>query len=372
MSLRVAATALFVSALMIVSSAWSAAAQPGGQAPAGQTYPKLSPDQLETLNRQFGPGLAGCAGSEAWFMGVEPESKLAGYVVRCRDGGGVIGLFPMEGSTAERRTYFCYETLGTQLQCPMLTRQEALAPLLAAADHRVPECGAIDAKFVGAQETVSYYEIACSRSPGFVLQGLTRSLTLTKKVTCLRSRDSGLPCALPANAGAAEATARRYAERSGCRYVGARVLGEERGGGDRDIVELECSNKPFGVVVHAPESGGREPEGYDVERGFIVKDCLWIARGETGCQLTSRAELIAGLNALARRSQPSCQVVNFRSMGEALQGAYLSGRVLSEVLCANGTGLVMVTEVGGASAVSVERCGAGPAAGITCTLRRGG
>ena len=268
-----------------------------------------------------------CAVSNARYIGTSAASGETFYELACASAGGFrLGVPAVASSPPEVND--CLSVLGTSSACTLTTKEQALAglqPLLKASGRA---CQVSDGRYIGASTTTkqTYYEVACGSAPGFVLAADTATGGFKTAMSCSAAVGLDGGCKLTsATQVAAEDDARytRLATDAGfpCQVNRTRPVGMS---GDREVVELACSNRADGAFGMFPTSGAGAPQ---------IIDCIK-ATGtlQQACTLTQPSALYARYSAaLVAKGRGSCQVSGARYIG--VTGA---GGDVIETACSDG------------------------------------
>lgn len=302
-----------------------------------------------------------CAVSEAKYVGTSSTSGETFYELACGGAGGFRLGVPASASAAPDATD-CLAMLGTSQPCTLTTKAQALAGLQPLVKASARTCAISDGRYIGASDATkqTYYEVACGSAPGFVLATDTSTGSFKSVMSCSAATGLDGGCKLTSSTQvAAEDNARytRLAAAAGfpCQVNRTHSIGMS---GQREVVELACSNRPDGAFGLFPTSG--------TEAAQII-DCVK-ATGtlQQACTLTQPDALYARYSAaLVAKGRGSCKVTGARYIGVAGGG----GDVI-ETACSDGKpGWVIYFAKGQDTAVSqLLSCGQSSAEGRPCKL----
>ena len=273
----------------------------------------------------------GCAGADGYWIDVNADGQI--------------------GSTLS-----CLEVVAAGQTCQFTTAQEQAAWIASLAAPAGRACQVTQGRRVGRNEQtgVTYYEVGCADGVGFMVRtnasnafdGVVECAAATGIAGGCRFTESSVVAALTAEQYQAQLASAGFA----CAYVGNGNPRAETSGDRRTVVEFQCSDRPWGLVAFLPTGAG-SPEQID---------CLTAAARIGGCTLTTRADLIFQLQALAdtRPSMASCQVEDFRMVGRLSAGQAeenMTGDVV-ELKCVGGEGFVAVVRPERTAIVQSQTC----------------
>ncbi len=279
-----------------------------------------------------------CTVADAYYVGKSTGADASDiYEVACQQGLGYVVL-----SGKQAKAYDCLATAGQKLACRLpgnADPKQALKPLIASAGVT---CTPTAARYIGANATVSVYEVACQDGPGYVLQAPAAGSATAATVALPCFQASGnMACTLTPKAQT-DAYLASLAAKSGrtCQVSGSRYIGTDKTTAG-SYYELGCGAQP-GFVLALNKSGG-------VDRAISCDQ----AQGLGGCQLTSAAQVAAESTGrytqLAQAAGFNCNVSRDRPIGTDKMG-----RDIVEIACSNrpdGAVLAAASAAGGRSEV---------------------
>jgi hypothetical protein len=203
-------------------------------------------------------------------------------------------------------------------------------------------CTVTNAAYLGQAGKVNAYEVACKEGLGFVmLAGVAPEPT--KAYDCLHTlSNANLACKLPENANPKTPlgpilTANGHA----CTIKDARYVG---GDASSNFYEAACQEGP-GYILETPVPGATTP--------IKVLTCAeTMGTSSLECTLTTKAQTVAAIAALAAKSGKTCQVSDARYIGASTT----DNSVFYEVACGAQAGFVVQTDSAGAFKLAID-CG---------------
>jgi len=284
------------------------------------------------------------------------------FEVSCAEGPGYIIKAASPLSTTPPLAEDCARQIGTNLECKYTTKEQIQAALNAKLQALVQAsgktCTISGSREVGADSSgMVYYEVACGPGVGYMLgakndqfvraiscanaAGLGGGCTLTD-VTKAESAESGTYTHL-ATAGGFNCTVGKY------RYIG---LDSKNGS---EVVELQCTNRPDGVIAMFPSDNKGQAKFFDcIAAGGL---------GET-CHLSDpSASYDKYTKALASKGKTSCKV-----SGAKWLAATTDGNNFIETACSDGLPGWVISQTASGSVDQILTCGQAKAAGVACTL----
>ncbi|HEX8569899.1 MAG TPA: hypothetical protein VF699_08265 [Caulobacteraceae bacterium] len=258
-----------------------------------------------------------CTVSNARYMGTLPSNGDTLYEIACTEGPGFILRRP-GAATAKPTLISCLTASSTPNACTLTTQAQviaALAPVVAQAQR---QCTVAQARSAGRTPTTNneILEIGCAAGqPGFLME-VNGTGGFVRALDC--DRVTGLTCQFT-NTTALTAARRdqllarvRGAGLGDCTPADARQIGTEIASG-RDIIEVSCSNRPYGAL--ALLSSSKTPRN-------DVYDCLFGPRWQADCTLSQPSAAYPRVSSALqlRGKNPNCSINNARWMGLTPQG----------------------------------------------------
>ena len=315
-------------------------------------------DQKPGLTKLAQAAGRGCAVSDARYAGSSTQGETF-YELACSGSGGFQLGVPASGPLEVND---CLMLAGTSRACTFTTKAQALAGLAPLVKVSGRACQVSDGRYIGASDVTkqTYYELACGAAPGFVLATDTSTGSFKSTMSCSAAANLAGGCKLTsAEMSAAEDNAHyaRLAANAGfpCQVNRTRVVGMS---GQREVVELACSNRPDGAFGLFPSAGAGTAE---------IVDCVK-ATGKLRqtCTLTQPSALYARYSAaLVAKGRGSCKVSEARYLGSS------GGGDVIETACTDGKpGWVITFAPGGAdtSVAQLLSCGQSSNDGHPCEL----
>ena len=187
----------------------------------------------------------------------------------------------------------------------------------------------------GKSQKVTIYETACQSGLGYILvspQGGT-----PQAFDCLAAASSSTVCALPANADPKKGlVSLAAAAGTSCQVSDGRYLGN--GKDNMTYYEVACGAQP-GYVLARPVSGTP-----------LSTPCAGMAGTPLACTLTSKTQIIAGLQPVAQASGKACQVSDARFIGASKTGE----ESFYEFGCGPQPGFIAIVDKGGKFKQAIE------------------
>ncbi len=219
-------------------------------------------------------------------------------------------------------------------------------------------CQLADARWIGADKTTAYYEIACSSGmPGVLLAPKEGAPKLHSCVELSAPGADGKPnalaCKLPGNANPV-ASLQPYVVKAGsnCVVDKARYIG---GSPTAAFYEVACQDGSGSIL--------QIDQPIDPMKNAMMTTCLQYNPGETlACQLTSREAQMAVVDTLAAASGKNCTVKDRRYILATKDGSRYF-----EAACADGKGYVFEQKANGAFGRAIDCVNAGFVGG-GCTM----
>ena len=254
----------------------------------------------------------------------------------------------------------CTAALGTSQQCQFTTKAQLAAAYQPDVSKSGKACQVTDFRSIGRSKSTGeeFTEIACSQGVGFVLvrdgagayknaidcakaAGIADGCKLTD-ITVAQTQEAGTYSRLAAKAGFP------------CDVGQYRVIGTDAQ--NREVVELQCKNRPDGGVAVFADGPGQSR----------VYDCVRAAGiGGSSCKLSQVSVVYPKYSdALAAKGRGTCKVSNASYLGRNPAGAEYV-----EVACADGApGWVVGFKEGSNAVDDLLTCRQATASGMGCKL----
>ena len=335
---------------LAVEAARQAAAAKGQSAALGCQLPANAKPAV-TLQPLVAAAGGTCTVNDARYVGTSASSGVTIYEVRCTQGAGYMLQRPR--ATGSPTLTSCLNFMGTPTACTLTPQAEVVASLVPVVAQAKRQCDVNNARMVGQNPATknSIVEIGCSNGPGFLAEtagngAFVRALDCDKVqgVTCQFTDVSTLQAANQA----ALMTRVRNAGLGDCTPGQVRVIGAEAKSG-REVVEVSCSNRPYGAIAIL---------GSQVSPRAEVYDCLFAPRWAGECTLTQASAAYPRVSSALRLrgKNPNCSITNARWMGVTPQAenwfeiacqdgrSFLidyrgNGQVASMLTCREGAGI---------------------------------
>lgn len=305
--------------------------------------------------------------TKASWMGASPTDKITVYEAACSNGAGYLITVPSVGSTKELTVMPCFKSDLVGVTCALTSKDDIAKQIVAlSAPANNPDCKPNRGRWVVTDtgKGDDYYEVGCADGKtAYMFQTDTKGV-FKAAIPCVRAtRIAGGCTYMDVNTGetAEAATYTKLAKQIGYDACPSVVKYQSYGlesGGQRQIVELQCSPKEGGYAM-VPTGAGQTGEFFNCVRAT--------ARGLT-CHLTPMDATYAKISdQIAGRGKVTCQVSNGRAIGKDDKG-----QEYVEVLCATGSAPAMVltySRLPQETLVSAVPCAQAPIANA-CTLKK--
>jgi hypothetical protein len=267
------------------------------------------------------------------------------YEIACKSGQGLVLITSQVAGGPAPVADDCLAIAGSgAIQCELTTRAQELAvvdPLIAASGAA---CAIKDRRFVGTMTNGdTYYEVACADGKGYMVSS-DASGKFSQAITCGQAVNIADGCTLTDSRKAQTEESALYAQlakKAGfdCQVSKYAVFPTREAG--KEVVELQCANRPDGGVGIFPASGAP-----------VVYDCLRSENYGFRCTMTDTTPLYPKLSAqLKAKNKGSCVVSGARSY------AATTTSDLVEVACSDGLpGWVIEYPTNGANPSDLLNC----------------
>jgi hypothetical protein len=297
---------------------------------------------------------AQCTLSDARYLGSKPTGE-AYYEIGC----GAEPGFLLETAKGQTPKIIGCDLVSGAMACKFTTQamldaaNNAKAGALLAKSGQTCQMTASRA-FGQLQNGDFAYEVACQGDKGFVLEANTKG-DYVKTINCA---NAGGACKLTDATKAETAETGTYtklAKASGfqCDVAKYRFIGTDKS--DSEVVELQCANRPDGVIAMFPA---------DNKPTAKFMDCVQAGAIQQSCKLTDAAALYPKYTqTLAAKGKKTCTVSNARGLAMTADGA-----TYVETACSDGLpGWVIAINANGSTGELLS-CGQAKGAGLACTL----
>jgi hypothetical protein len=296
-----------------------------------------------------------CVVSDARYLGSKPTGETF-YEVGC---GAAPGFLLETAKGQPSKLIGCDQVSSGAMACKFTTQAQMDAAATSAASALLAKsgktCQISKARLIGAlQSGDTGYEVACQDGSGYVLTAAP-SGEFHQAINCANTGDA---CKLTdaTKAESSEAgTYTRLAKASGfqCDVAKYRYIGMDQKS-NSEVVELQCSNRPDGVIGLFPANNSPGKFMDCIQAGVL---------GQT-CKLTDPALLYPKYTqALVAKGKKTCTVSGAHWLASVDNGdSYI------ETACSDGLpGWVLLMTPQGAIS-EVHTCGELKASGVACTL----
>lgn len=306
-------------------------------------------------------GIACTIDAAAWIGRVADGDDR--YEIGC---AGVDGFWldvPATG-TASTAVLDCLSAARPPQTCKFTTAEEQAATVATKlAGTAAPACSVTGGRFAGQNSSGRFFEAKCADNSGFMFR-VDSAGAFQQAYPCANAQSIGGGCTL-SDMGAVLATAKDRrtqlltAAGFNCASTGERVIGIQRGGITREVVELSCSDRPLGLVALVPT---------EEDEGLSAFDCLTAAGRRLICTLTSVDVVKASLSRQLKAGLVACDATEFRVMSAILtrDGDDAGDRV--EVKCAQGISIVADVPIDRSAAATAVPCSEFVGRDESCTL----
>ena len=296
-----------------------------------------------------------CMVSDARYLGSKPTGETF-YEVGC---GSAPGFLLETAKNQPSKIIGCDQVSGGAMACKFTTQAQMDAAANAAASALLAKsgktCQLSKSRVIGTLQSGDMgYEVACADGTGYVLTALP-SGAFHQAISCANTGDAcKLTDASKAESGEAS-TYTRLAKAGGfqCDVAKYRFIGMDQKS-NSEVVELQCGNRPDGVVALFPTNNSPGKFLDCIQAGVL---------GQT-CKLTDAAQLYPKYTQeLAAKGKKTCKVSGAKWLASTNNGeSYI------ETACSDGLpGWVMLmTPTGTVS--EVHTCGELKSSGVACSL----
>jgi hypothetical protein len=308
-------------------------AQAAGRAGAAQCRLPGNANPAQGLQPLIASAGGTCTVSNARYVGSRPTGGTL-YEITCTQGSGFVLERPATNAVTKPTLTPCLAVAGTEAACTLTSPAQVVASIAPLAAQAQRPCTVSNARIAGAnpQTKNQILEVGCADNrPGFLME-VSNTGGFVRALDC--DRVQGLTCqftsqaTLQASGREALLSRVRAAGLQDCTPADVRVLGAETRTG-REVVELACSNRPYGAIALLAAGPNTSSE---------VHDCLMAPRWGGSCQLSPvNAAYPRVSSALrVRGKSPNCQISNARWMGFTTQGENWF-----DISCADGRSFIM-------------------------------
>jgi len=295
-----------------------------------------------------------CTLSDARYLGAKPTGESY-YEIGCGTEPG----FLLETNKGQKPKMIGCDLVSGNMACKFTSQamldaanNAKVSALLAKSGQT---CQMIKSRTIGPLQSGDYaYEVACQGDKGFVLIATAQG-AYSKSVNCANAGDS---CKLTDSTKAETAETGTYtklAKASGfqCDVAKYRFIGTDKS--NAEVVELQCANRPDGVVAMFPADNKGKAK---------FMDCVQAGAIQQACKLTDTAALYPKYTeALASKGKKTCKVSGAHGIGTTADGT-----TFVETACSDGLpGWVIAMNANG-SVSELLTCGQAKSSGAACTL----
>ena len=266
-----------------------------------------------------------CSVDKARYVG--QTATKAFYEVSCKGAAGVVidSTLPVSAKS-EVGAISCASFEQGGKACQLTSKDDNIAPIKALAQKSVPTCQVTDQRYVlSTTDGADFWEVACGDKSGFILQ-VGAGGDAVKTVPCANASYIGGGCGLTDAREAETQEAATYsglARKAGFDCTVAKYAPFPISSTDKEVVELQCSNRPDGGVgIFPTTSAGAKPK---------VLDCIRSQAAGYKCSYTSTSTLYPKLTEqLKAAGKTTCVVSDARVIGRTDKSDFV------EVACADG------------------------------------
>jgi hypothetical protein len=302
-----------------------AAAEPGKDGKPNPMACKLpaNANPSQGLNPVLQKAGTACQVDKARWMGQTKDQTI--YEALCKSGQDLLVLAPLAASGPAPVVDTCLSLAngGGSLKCTLSTDAAQLAlvdPLVASSSKA---CTLKDKRYVLSTNTDYYYEVACADGKGFMMK-VDKTGKVGQTIDCAEANYIGGGCTMTDARKAQTEEASLFSSLAKKAGFDCQVSSYEsfpQSDSSRDVIEMQCSNRPDGAVGIFPGSGTPQ-----------VFDCLRAQAHGFKCSKTSTDALFPKLTSqLKARGRGSCTVSGARPLGTRS-----STSDFVEVACADG------------------------------------
>jgi hypothetical protein len=281
-------------------------------------------------------GAADCAQvTAARYIGSSPTEKVSIYETACPGSGGYILTTPTKGSTKTMTVTPCDKSAMIGVSCTLSTPEQQAQPIIKLSEAaKRPACAPNRARYVATDSSNGndFWEVGCADGKtGYMFQ-TDKDGKFKMAIECVLATKIAGGCTLSsADAGqtADAPTYTKLAKAGGydCDVSKYQSYGAEPGG-QREVVELACSNHPDGAFALVPTGGGQTAEFFN---------CVRATDRGYACRLSPIEATYAKISSqIAARGKTTCNVNGGRGIGKVSSGAEFI-----EVTCAGAPNLVL-------------------------------
>jgi hypothetical protein len=296
-----------------------------------------------------------CMISDARYLGSKATGETF-YEVGCGSAPGFL-LETVKGQPPKQ--IGCDQVASGPMACKFTTQAQIDAATNTAATALLAKsgktCQLTKSRLIGTLQTGDTgYEVACQDGTGYVLTA-EPSGAFHQAINCANTGDACKLTDATKAESAETGTYTRLAKASGypCDVAKYRFIGMDQKS-NSEVVELQCSNRPDGVIALFPTNNGP---------GKFL-DCIQAGVLDQSCKLTDPALLYPKYTQeLVAKGKKTCKVSGAKWLASTSDGSsYI------ETACSDGLpGWVLLTNPQGAVS-EVHTCGELKASGVACTL----
>lgn len=292
-------------------------------------------DPIAGFRKLAAPLTPGCTIDQARYLGASATTKEALYEVGCSGAIGSIvriagpGADPSVKSSATR----CDRFNSTNVSCQYTGKEELVATIQKLVSQSGRNCQASDTRYVPAASpnNEEFNEVKCSDGSGFMIVSNIPDGAYKRVIECARATGIAGGCTLTDAIEAQNQEAGLYKQLAStagfpCDVAQYRLLGMEQTS-KREVVELQCKDRPEGAIAMLTVNQGGKSEIYD---------CTKVSYRKLNCGLTKLDATFPRLTQEVQSKGKTCQVNGVRGVGVVTSGAEYV-----EVSCASGPGFML-------------------------------
>jgi hypothetical protein len=270
------------------------------------------------------------------WIGTSATDKISLFEAACSTGNGYILIDPLKGSVKPLSAVDCVKSALVGRECALTSKEQIQQSIIKLSDATGrPACKPTKARWVvtDASSSTDYYEVGCADgSTGYMFTTDAKG-TFKAVLECVRATRIADGCTLSkvdAGQTADAPTYTKLAKQIGydCDVSKYQSYGTENSG-QREVVELACSNHPDGAFAFVPTGNAQTGQSFNCVRA--------LTQGLT-CRLTPIEATYAKIaGQIAARGKTTCKVDGGRGIGRDPA----KGSDFIEVTCADGPSLVL-------------------------------
>lgn len=298
-----------------------------------------------------------CQVGQARYVGSNNRQGVTMFEIGCASTPGFILSTPQAGSTATLSAMSCLKAGAGGIACEYTPKTSQVASLNTLIAPAGKACAVSDARWVtdDPAKNSTYYEVACGEGKAGFMVEANAAGGLVRALECTRATGIAGGCTLTDAVTAQTEEASVYkalAQKGGfpCDVGAYRLLGME-GATKREVVELQCKERPEGVIAFFPAATGGKADFYD---------CSKVSYRKLNCSLTKPEATFPRLTRELQGKGKTCQVTGVRGVGLIQE----TKTEFVEVSCATGPGFMLEYTAGPAFSAPKSVLTCAEAAGI--------